>query len=172
MNKKYYILIGILIFILLLVVSFFIYVGNYYHANLEDISVFASDGTYKEVLDDNTIVYSSKEASTGIIFYPGGKVEHLAYEPLVMECSKYGYLCAIVDMPFNLAVFDIDKASSVLKEYPEIDTWYIGGHSLGGSMAASYLESNHEDYTGLVLLGSYSTVDLSNTSLTYNLPPL
>lgn len=165
MKKKYYILISILIFILLLIVSFFIYVGNYYHADLEDISVFSSDGTYKEVLDDNTIVYSSKDASTGIIFYPGGKVDHLAYEPLVMECAKYGYLCAIVDMPFNLAVFDIDKANSVLIEYPEIDTWYIGGHSLGGAMAATYVSDNVDIFSGLILLGSYSSVDLSKTSL-------
>lgn len=165
LSKKYCILIVIVIFVLLLLVSFFIYVGDYYHANLEDISVFASDGTYKEVLDDNTIVYFSKEASTGIIFYPGGKVEHLAYEPLVMECSKYGYLCAIVDMPFNLAVFDIDKASSVLKKYPEIESWYIGGHSLGGAMAASYVSNNLDKFSGLILLGAYSTSDLSKTSL-------
>ena len=165
LNKKYYILIGTLLFALFLVVLFFIYVGNYYHANLEDISVFASDGTYKEVLDDNTIVYSRKGASTGIIFYPGGKVEHLAYEPLVMECAKYGYLCAVVDMPFNLAVFDVEKASSVLKEYPEIDTWYIGGHSLGGVMAANYVSKNSDIFSGLILLGAYSTSDLSKTSI-------
>lgn len=165
LNKKYYILISILVFILLLVVIFFIYVGNYYHADLEDISVFASDSTYKEVLDDNTIVYSSKGASTGIIFYPGGKVEHLAYEPLVMECAKYGYLCAVVDMPFNLAVFDVDRASLVLDKYPEIENWYIGGHSLGGAMAASYVSKNSDIFSGLILLGAYSTSDLSKTSL-------
>lgn len=165
LNKKYYILISILAFILLLVVIFFIYVGNYYHADLEDISVFASDGTYKEVLDDNTIVYSSKGASAGIIFYPGGKVEHLAYEPLVMECAKYGYLCAVVDMPFNLAVFDVDRASLVLDKYPEIENWYIGGHSLGGAMAASYVSKNSDMFSGLILLGAYSTSDLSKTSL-------
>ena len=32
-------------------------------------------------------------------------------------------------------------------------------------MAASYLEKNAEDYEGLILLGSYSTADLSATDL-------
>lgn len=41
----------------------------------------------------------------------------------------------------------------------------MAGHSLGGSMASSYLEENHSDYEGLILLGSYSTADISATSL-------
>lgn len=39
------------------------------------------------------------------------------------------------------------------------------GHSLGDSMAASYLADNTNDYEGLILLGSYSTADLSGTDL-------
>lgn len=50
-------------------------------------------------------------------------------------------------------------------EIPEIASWYIGGHSLGGSMAASYVASHTEEFEGLVLLGAYSTADLSATSL-------
>ena len=49
--------------------------------------------------------------------------------------------------------------------YPEVKDWYIGGHSLGGSMAAAYLEENAPDYKGLLLLGSYSTADLSESDL-------
>ena len=68
-------------------------------------------------------------------------------------------------MPFNLAVLDIDAADGIQGLYPDVEDWYLGGHSLGGSMAASYLAENKEDYEGLILLGSYSTADLSNTSL-------
>ena len=49
--------------------------------------------------------------------------------------------------------------------YPEISEWYIGGHSLGGSMAASYISENSDEYKGLVLLGSYSTADLSEKKI-------
>ena len=47
----------------------------------------------------------------------------------------------------------------------EVENWYIGGHSLGGSRAAAYLEKSMEDYDGLILLGSYSTADLSELNL-------
>jgi len=69
------------------------------------------------------------------------------------------------NLPFNLAVFDVNAADGIQEKYPEIQDWYIGGHSLGGSMAASYLADNAEEYEGLILLGSYSTADLSDTDL-------
>lgn len=54
----------------------------------------------------------------------------------------------------------------IQEQYPQIEDWYIGRHSLGGSMAASYLEKNPDAYEGLILLGSYSTADLSDSDLT------
>ena len=100
-----------------------------------------------------------------MIFYPGGKVEYTAYVPLMQACAEKGILCVLVEMPFNLAVLDVNAADGIQREYPEIEDWYIGGHSLGGSMAASYLARHTEDYEGLILLGSYSTADLSDTDL-------
>lgn len=94
-----------------------------------------------------------------------GKVEYTAYIPLMQECADRGILCALVEMPFNLAVFDINAADGIKEAYPEIKNWYIGGHSLGGSMAASYLEKHIDDFEGLILLGSYSTVDFSDSNL-------
>lgn len=105
------------------------------------------------------------EATKGLIFYPGGKVEHIAYIPLMQACADRGILCVLVEMPFNLAVFDVNAADGIIQQYPEIDDWYIGGHSLGGSMAASYLSDKSDDYKGLVLLGSYSATDISDTGL-------
>ena len=40
-----------------------------------------------------------------------------------------------------------------------------GRHSLGGSMAASYVAEHVSSFEGLVLLGSYSTADLSESDL-------
>lgn len=143
-----------------------IYLGDYYRTDMEAVEAFAPINTpeqYKK--EDNTIVFEPENATTGFIFYPGGKVEHTAYIPLMQELSSKGILCVLVKMPFNLAVFDINAADGIQENYPEIDSWYIGGHSLGGSMAASYLEKNTADFEGLILLGSYSTADLSDTDL-------
>lgn len=143
-----------------------IYLGDYYRADMAAIEAFVSvsDMEYK-MLDDDTIVFEPEVATKGFIFYPGGKVEYTAYIPLMQACAEQDILCVLVEMPFNLAVFDINAADGIQEQYPQIEEWYIGGHSLGGSMAASYLADNTEDYEGLILLGSYSTADLSNTDL-------
>ncbi|MBP3666491.1 MAG: alpha/beta hydrolase [Clostridia bacterium] len=142
-----------------------IYLGDYYRADHDAIGVFLPQGaTWKEE-PDGTVVFEPKGATKGLIFYPGGKVEHTAYIPLMQACAEKDILCVLVEMPFHLAVLDINAADGIQKEYPEIEDWYIGGHSLGGSMAASYLADHPEDYKGLILLGSYSTADLSAADL-------
>ncbi|MBE6578026.1 MAG: alpha/beta hydrolase [Ruminococcaceae bacterium] len=143
-----------------------IYFGDYYRADEQAIAAFAHINEVSfRTLNDGSIVFEPENASVGFIFYPGGKVENDAYKPLMASLAKEGVLCVLVEMPFNLAVFDINAADGIKEQYPSVKDWYIGGHSLGGSMAASYLESHASDYKGLVLLGSYSTSDLSGTSL-------
>jgi predicted esterase len=63
------------------------------------------------------------------------------------------------------AVLDVNAADGIKEEYPEITEWYIGGHSLGGSMAASYVSKNEEEFKGLILLASYSEADISESAL-------
>lgn len=142
------------------------YVGDYYRADWGAIEAFAPMNLVStELHDDGTLVFKPENATKGFIFYPGGKVECTAYQPLMAVCAQQGILCILVEMPFNLAVLDINAAAGIQEQYPEIEKWYIGGHSLGGSMAASYLAEHIDDYDGLILLGSYSTADLSETNL-------
>jgi dienelactone hydrolase len=115
--------------------------------------------------DNENYIFKPEEPTAGFIFYPGGKVEYTAYIPLMKQLASEGVMGVLVKMPFNLAVFDIDAAEGIQEQYPEIEKWYIGGHSLGGSMAAAYLEEHTDAFDGLILLGSYSTTDLTSTDL-------
>ncbi len=143
------------------------YLGDYYPADGAAVESFAAAQEVPQItMEDGTIVFKPQAAEAGFIFYPGGKVEHTAYIPLMRACASKGMLCVLVEMPFRLAVFDVNAAEGIRQQYPEIQRWYIGGHSLGGSMAAAYLKEHTEDFSGLILLGSYSTADLSNTTLT------
>lgn len=101
----------------------------------------------------------------GLIFYPGGKVEYTAYAPLLHSLAEQGVLCVLVRMPCNLAVLNIDAADGIQEEFPGIENWYIGGHSLGGSMAASYAAEHAEDYKGLILLAAYAAEDIGQSRL-------
>ena len=143
-----------------------IYLCDYYHANENAIAVFApEDNITTSTLENGNVIFIPQNATIGFIFYPGGKVDHNAYQPLMKALAQKGVLCVLVEMPFRLAVFDINAADGIQEQYPEIENWYIGGHSLGGSMAASYISDHTDEYKGLILLGSYSTADLSNSNL-------
>ncbi len=93
--------------------------------------------------------------TTGFIFYPGGRVDYRAYAPMAHELAARGFLVVIPRMPLNLAVFGIEKPADVMKGETQVKHWVIGGHSLGGSMAANYLYKHPADFSGLVFLASY-----------------
>lgn len=98
---------------------------------------------------------ADQQYTTGFIFYPGGRVDYRAYAPMAHALAAEGYLVIIPRMPLNLAVFGINKAEQVIHAYPQVTHWVIGGHSLGGSMAAHYLYQHPDQIEGLVLLASY-----------------
>jgi hypothetical protein len=93
--------------------------------------------------------------TTGLIIYPGGRVDYRSYAPLAHAIANEGYLTIIVPMPLNLAVFGANAANDVIKFYPEITSWAIGGHSLGGTMAAQFVHQNPSKIQGLVLWAAY-----------------
>ena len=145
-----------------------LYLGDYYRADLDALEAFVPAApVVSEEWKDGTLITrpEGRDPIAGLVFYPGGKVEHIAYTPLMEALASEGILCVLVEMPFRLAVLDMNAAEGIPEAFPEVERWYLGGHSLGGSMAASYLASHTEGYEGLILLGSYSTADLSGTEL-------
>lgn len=144
-----------------------IYVQDYYHAS--DLALEAAAQPQQDITvttsSKDRIIFTPEDSRAGLIFYPGGKVQYEAYAPLMEACAKEGILCVLLHMPGNLAVLDINAAKGIPEEYPDIENWYMAGHSLGGSMAASYISSHEEDFKGLILLAAYSTADLKETGL-------
>lgn len=154
------VIIGLVIIALL--VGGILYVNDYYHADKNAINNYHVSGVETVKLDDGITAYVPEgEVKSGFIFYPGGKVEYTAYEPLLSACASRGVLCVAVEMPMNLAVFGINSALDIPEYFPEIEHWYVGGHSLGGSMAAFCAGNNTDVFDGVVLLGAYSVTDIS-----------
>ena len=165
-HKKLIIMLGAVTTVLLAVfISCAIYVNDYYHAEDTAIAAMAIKDNYTVDEYDGNIAFIPNEPVAGLIFYPGGKVEHTAYAPLMAEFAKEGVLCVLVEMPFRLAVLDMNAADGIQDNFPEIEKWYIGGHSLGGAMAASYISNHTSEFDGLLLLGAYSTADISDSGL-------
>ena len=106
------------------------------------------------------------QPSAGLVLYPGARVDPAAYAPAAHALAAEGHLIVIVPMPLNLAFFAPDRATEVMAAFPEIDRWAVGGHSLGGAMAARFAYQNPEVVQGLVLWAAYpaSGDDLSSYS--------
>ena len=155
----------ILLTIVVTVGGFGIYVSDYYKADTANIEAFLQGTQVRTFTDKKVTVYGEEDCENGFIFYQGGKVESKAYEPLMCKIAMQGVLCVVVEMPFNLAVLNMNGADGICERYESVTNWYIGGHSLGGAMASCYVAKNAEDFEGLILLGAYSSEDLSKTNL-------
>lgn len=156
-RTRHKILLGVFALVFILGLASYIYVSDFYRAS-DYVDLMIEESSDRVTFIDNlTIIEPRTEAEEkiGLIFYPGGKVESSAYMPLLIQLSEKAITTVLVDMPANLAVFDIDAASDVLNENLDIDKWYIAGHSLGGAMASQYSEENYELFEGLILLGAY-----------------
>jgi hypothetical protein len=115
------------------------------------------------------LVFSPAESPspTGLILYPGARVDPRAYAPAASAIASGGVTVVIVPMPINMAIFGINRAEDVFKAFPAIQTWAIGGHSLGGAMAAEFAQSHPTQVSGLVLWAAYpgGGNDLSQSEL-------
>ena len=108
-----------------------------------------------------TIVYGEpSQSDVALIFYPGGNVDPYAYEDLCNSLVQNGIPVIVAKMPMKLAIFGINRANGIIRDYPDVDHWYIGGHSLGGAMAAIWTAKHQDDVDGVIFLAAYSTKDL------------
>ena len=105
--------------------------------------------------DNLTVLSPSYPTDTAIIFYPGAKVEAEAYLPLLDQIRQTGVTCILVHMPFHMAIFDANAAEEVIGQFPEIEHWYMAGHSMGGAMASQFASQHPDEIEGLILLGAY-----------------
>ena len=164
---KFKIFTGSVIFLIILVSGFFIYVSSYYKAGSLALDSLKSDSLVK-VEENGDILFEpvSNVKNIGFIFYPGAKVEASAYATIAKEIASNGYTVIIAKMNFNLAILSPNRADSIISNHKDIDTWVIGGHSLGGVMASNYASENNK-IKGLVLLASYpqNKTNLSSKSI-------
>lgn len=108
-----------------------------------------------------TFAPAAGDASAGLVLYTGARVPPEAYAPLARAVASEGYLVVIPELPLNLAVLDANAAAEPIAWYDDVDTWAVGGHSLGGAMAARFAATGEPD--GLALLAAYPEDGLDMT---------
>lgn len=102
--------------------------------------------------------------TTGLIFLPGARVDPRAYAPELRRVAQAGYLVVVLKEPFGFSISDRNHAGTIIDNHPEVGHWTIGGHSLGGTVAASFAEHDRR-VEGLLLLASYPSTSVERTDL-------
>lgn len=155
-RRKKWLIAGEIVLLILTILAgaFFWYVSDYYRAEAVALAVMGQDSGISQQ-DGLTILSPSYPTDTAIIFYPGAKVEAEAYLPLLDQIRQTGVTCMLVHMPFRMAIFDADAAEEVTARFPEIQHWYIAGHSMGGAMASKFASDHPDLVDGLILMGAY-----------------
>lgn len=149
------ILIGIISFVSIILIGGFIWANTSYKPQDTAKASIVSDENISVSVEENiTFTPKNVKPTEGFIFYPGAKVDPMAYAPLCREIAEQGYEVVIVKMPLNFAIFSPNKAQEIIDKYDNIKTWVIGGHSLGGVMASKFASENNS-IKGVVLLASY-----------------
>ena len=153
-------LISILLLVVLMAVTFVVYVSDYYRVDEAALAALQNEGNIR-VQGNLTILSPDIPSDIALIFYPGAKVEHTAYIPILEKLRQEGITCVLIRMPFKMAIFSSNAADKVFHVLPDVLDWYIGGHSMGGAMASSYAARNKDRIKGLILLGAYIYGDVS-----------
>ncbi|MGI6368502.1 MAG: alpha/beta family hydrolase [Anaerolineae bacterium] len=122
-----------------------------------------------EVEQDRWLAFGlpGRPAETGLILYPGARIDPRAYAPAARMLAGSGYYVVIVPMPLRFALLHQRAADAVIKANPQVQRWVIGGHSLGGVAAADYVCEHPARVVGLVLWAAYPSAgcDLSQAAL-------
>jgi len=122
-----------------------------------------------QITDEPWLTFSPEQntPNTGFVFYPGGRVDPRGYASLMRDIASNGYLVVVPEMPINMAVFNSNIASEIIDYYTEINYWVIGGHSVGGAMAAQYTAKHPDVIEGLAIWASYppNSADLSKLDI-------
>jgi hypothetical protein len=166
--KFRYVLIGLAAILLVAVAGFVVWAANPLGPEEQALAALeAGDNVTVKIGDFIVFQPTDVNPNTGFIFYPGGRVDYQSYAPALREIAAQGYLVVLVPAPLNLMVFDPNKAADVFPQFPQIEHWAVGGHSLGGAMAANYLYTHPDAAEGLVLWASYpaDNNDLSTSGL-------
>jgi hypothetical protein len=159
-SKKILIVFSIVLVLLIGISIIYLSTGTYDSKELAKAHMI-SDKSVTVIIDNGIKFIPTAPNGTGVILYQGAKVDVSAYSVEAKILADNGYTVFIPKMPFDMAFFGINKADKIIENNPDISSWYMAGHSLGGSMAASYTSNHRDIIDGLILLASYSADDLS-----------
>jgi pimeloyl-ACP methyl ester carboxylesterase len=109
--------------------------------------------------------------AVGLIFFPGGLVDPVAYAPLAHAIANAGYTVLLVEVP-RRGAFEgaegpevFERARKAARQTAAVRRWVVAGHSRGGGVAATLVRNGFPQLAGLILIGTTYPRDFSLAAL-------
>lgn len=118
--------------------------------------------TIEQTPEGIVISPADDDSEVGLVFVPGAKVQPEGYISTLQGLAADDGITVVITRPWlNLAFFDPRGLDAFTSAAPEIGTWIVGGHSLGGVRACQLAP----EADALALFASYCANDLSASAL-------
>jgi hypothetical protein len=163
------ILLGLLIILAVLIVGFVIWSLKPLQPTSDALTALESDSKVTVTQNEDYVTFMpiGTTPTKAFVFYPGGHVDYRAYAAPLHKLAEQGYLAILLPVRLNLAFFDVNAADRAIPDFPEIQDWVVGGHSIGG-VAASMYAKNNDSLDGIVYWASYPADDsLKNSDMSF-----
>lgn len=139
-----------------------VYLANSYRTRGVPDNLLRSTSTLSVVDDPTHLAFIPNSATNkpALLFICGSGVSAQAYVPLLHPLAAEGHPVFIIKLPLRFAPLPshkqaaVDRAREVMAAHPEIPTWVISGHSLGGALACRTAASAPQAFAALVLVGT------------------
>lgn len=109
-------------------------------------------------------------SEVGLFFQPGARVDARAYAAVLRPLAEAGHPVVIAKQPLGIAFLALSAFDGARSARPEVKEWVLGGHSLGGTVAATQADAADADPSapavGLLLYASYPAGDVSGSLTT------
>lgn len=124
------------------------------HVKTYQPTASANQASQTATVSKNVTTFKVKNSKLTVVFYPGGLVVPASYSNWASQLAQAGYTVKLVHFPLNLAVLAPNQAKKVVGPHEQ---YVIGGHSLGGAMAARYAaQADKKNLKGVFLLAAYA----------------
>ena len=128
------------------------------------LEVFRDDRVEVRASDARVVMSPTDELlPRGLLYFPGARVDPYSYLYPLADIAAAGTTVVVVDPLFNMALLDTRGVSELTTDFPDITSWVLAGHSLGGVKAC--MEASHPSVTHLVLFAGYCANDISELEI-------
>ena len=142
-----------------------------FSAEAPALAAMKSDGTVTVMEDATEIVMTPTgvESPVGVFFQPGARVDARAYSATLRPLVESGHLVIIAKQPLGIAFLSTGAFATTRAAHHSVTRWVVGGHSLGGLVAAidaeTFAEAARDPVVGLLFFASYPAKNIAQVNV-------